>query len=200
MKGTLAHRLAAIRQPFTTQEALAHGISRATLFRAVKDGRLLRRCHGVYELPDAPDGNPNRDFETLAVKGVPFVVSLVSALYLHGITTQVPRQIWIALPPGTRTPVPGSVPVECQRVKEPAYSFGARRMDLGGFSVPVYSPAKTVADCFKFRGKVGLDVSLEALHDGWRQKKFTVDELMEAARVDRVERIVRPYAEGMLAP
>ena len=71
---------------------------------------------------------------------------------------------------------------------------------MDGLSVPVYSPAKTVADCFKFRNKIGLDVAMEALRDGWRKRKFTADELMAAARVDRVERVIRPYAEGMLVP
>ena len=177
-----------------------HGISRAVLSRAVKEGRLVRRCRGVYELPDAPVEHLDREFENLLARRVPFVATLASALFIHGLTTQIPHQVWIAVPPGTRTPETGGAPAECVRVKEPAYSYGVVRMDAGGVEIPVYSAAKTIADCFKFRSRIGLDVAVEALHGGWRNRKFTTDELMEAARVDRVERVIRPYAEGMLIP
>lgn len=176
------------------------GISRAVLSRAVKEGRLLRRCRGVYEPPDAPVEHLDREFENLLARRVPFVATLVSALFIHGLTTQIPHQIWIAVPPGTRTPEVGGAPVECVRVKDPAYSHGVIRMQAGDVEIPVYSAAKTIADCFKFRSKIGLDVAVEALHDGWRNRKFTTEELMAAARVDRVERVIRPYTEGMLIP
>lgn len=181
-------------------EAGARGVSRAVLSRAVKDGRLVRRCRGVYERQDAPIEHFNREFENLVLRGVPFVATLISALRFHDLTDQLPHQLWIAIPPKAETPNPGGPPVQCVRVKEPAYSFGVQMIDGGGFKIPVYTAAKTVADCFKFRNKIGLDVAVEALHDGWRKKKFTAFQLMEAARMDRVENVMRPYTTGMLIP
>ena len=196
----LPRKMSGLNRPFTTGEARERGVSRAVLSRAVKEGRLVRRCRGVYEFPDAPIEHFNIEFENLVRRGIPFVATLISALRLHDLTDQLPHQLWIAIPPKAETPNPGGPPVQCVRVKEPAYSYGVETMDGGGFDIPVYSAAKTVADCFKFRNKIGLDVAVEALHDGWRQKKFTAEQLMAAARVDRVENVMRPYAEGMLIP
>ena len=106
-----------------------------------------------------------------------------------------------APPDGPVSPLRGSgTHTICTYQSEPAYSAFAEERDFGGFRAKVYSPAKTVADCFKFRGKVGLDVAIEALHDGWRHRKFTTDGLMAAARIDGVENVIRPYAMGMLVP
>lgn len=196
----LQKQLSGLKRPFTTGEARSRGVSRAVLSRAVKEGRLARRCRGVYEFPGAPVEHFNIEFENLVRLGVPFVATLISALRLHDLTDQLPHQLWIAVPSKADPPNPGGPPVQCVRVKEPAFSFGVETVDGGGFDIPVYSAAKTVADCFKFRNRIGLDVAVEALHDGWRKKKFTADQLMAAARVDRVENVMRPYAEGMLIP
>lgn len=184
---------------FRTKDAEALGVPRAALARLLAGGELERDARGVYQVAGL-EPNPNFQIGVLVARGVPFVVSLLTALRLHGLTTQLPSSLWITVPHGRHCPVGAGLHTVCTYQSEPAYSAGVSEMDLGGFRAPVYSPAKTIADCFKFRAKVGLDVALEALHDGWRQRKFTVDELMEAARIDRVERILRPYAEGMLVP
>lgn len=189
-----------LRGQFTTREAEAHGLSRMALSRMVRSGRIVRLVRGVYEASDHVPEHPFPELETLLKQGVPFVATLLTALRLHGFTSQLPPQIWIAIPPGRRTPSEGGVPVECVRVAEPAFSWGVVRKDCQGLAIPLYSPEKTVADCFKFRNKIGLDVALEALHDGWRKRLFTVDGLMAAARVDRVSRVIHPYVEGMLVP
>ena len=129
-----------------------------------------------------------------AAKRVPRgVVCLASALRYHEIGTQAPHQVWLALPRGTSPPRTGNIRF-CQ-FSEACYAFGIEEHKLSGGTIRVYSPAKTVADCFKYRNKYGLDVALEALRDGWREKKFTMRELNAAAEVCRVRRVLRPYLE-----
>ena len=184
---------------FRSRDAEALGVSRTMLARHAARGLVERDARGVYRIV-GPDTNPYVQLGVLAARGVSFVVSLLSALRLHGFTEQLPSSLWITVPQGRHRPVGAGTHTICSYQSEPAYSSFVQRIDVDGLSVPVYSPAKTVADCFKFRNKIGLDVAMEALHDGWRKRKFTADELMAAARVDRVERVIRPYAEGMLVP
>jgi predicted transcriptional regulator of viral defense system len=124
------------------------------------------------------------------------VVCLISALSYHEITTQIPHEIWLTIPRGSWRPDVEYPPLNLTYVSGPAYSFGIQEHVINGVAVKIYSPAKTVADCFKFRNKVGLDVAIEALREAWRSRKVTMDELVEAAGVDRVSKIMRPYLEA----
>lgn len=131
-----------------------------------------------------------------ATKRVPRgVVCLASALQFHGIGTQSPHQVWLALPRGSNFPRIGDLPLRFCKYSPASYAFGAHGHSLPGGTVRVYSPAKTVADCFKYRNKYGLDMAIEALREGWREKKFTMKELSDAAAVCRVSRVMQPYLE-----
>jgi predicted transcriptional regulator of viral defense system len=131
-----------------------------------------------------------------AAKRVPRgVVCLISALQFHRIGTQAPHQVWLALPRATNFPRSGNPPFRFCKFSQASYAFGVGEHALPGGPVRIYSPAKTVADCFKYRNKYGLDVAVEALREGWREKKFTMSELTKAAAVCRVSRVLQPYLE-----
>ncbi|MEO7207231.1 MAG: transcriptional regulator [Steroidobacteraceae bacterium] len=123
-------------------------------------------------------------------------ICLVSALRFHDIGAQAPHQVWIAVEQGAARPRLDYPPIRVTIVSGAAFSFGVERHQIDGVSVRVYSPAKTVADCFKFRNKIGLDVAIEALREALRAKRFTRDELWVAAKICRVTKVMRPYIEA----
>jgi len=160
-------------------------------------GVLLRVGRGLYTLADR---QPSASFSiNQALARVPSgIVCLVSALEFHGFTTQVGYRVWIAV--GDKRPLRiADVPVRIVRMTGRSFGEGVEEHAIGGATIRVFSPAKTIADCFKFRRLVGLDVALEALREGWRERKFSVDDLMACARVDRVEKLVMPYVEMLVA-
>ena len=122
---------------------------------------------------------------------------LISALQFHNLTTQIAPQVWIAIENKSWEPSFDYPPLEIVRLTGPAFSFGVEEHKIDRITVKVYSPAKTVADCFKFRNKIGLDVAMEALRETWRSRKATMDELWEAAKVCRVANVMRPYLEAI---
>jgi predicted transcriptional regulator of viral defense system len=125
------------------------------------------------------------------------VLCLLTALQFHEIGTQLPHEVWIALPEATQTPAPGYPTLRVTRLRGAAYSDGIQTVTEHGAPTRVYSAAKTVTDCFKFRNKIGLDVALEALMDAWRSRKVTMTELSHFARINRVERVMQPYLEAV---
>ena len=179
---------------FSVQDALAKGLTRQELSRLVAQGSVERLARGVYVLAKAAQ-SPFLELGILARKGVDFVVALESALQLHGFPDAAPHAVWIAMKRGARRPKV-DFPLEIVRVDERSLSHGVEGRVIDGIPVRVYSAAKTVADLFKFRNRLGLEIALGALKSGLREKKFSVDELMRAADVDRVRRIVLPYVEG----
>lgn len=183
---------------FRTRDAEALGISRASLATHLARKTIEKDARGVYEIVGR-ETNEHFQFSVLAARGVPFVVSLLSALRLHGLTTQLPSSLWITVPHGRHCPIGTGVHTVCTYQSEPAYSTGIEKRTMDGFSVSVYSAAKTVVDCFKFRRKVGLDVALEALRAGWETKTVTVQELDRIAKICRMDTVMRPYIEGMLS-
>ena len=125
------------------------------------------------------------------------VLCLLSALQFHEIGTQLTHDVWVALPEATQTPAPGYPALRVTRLRGAAYSEGIQTLTEHGAPIRVYSPAKTVTDCFKFRNKIGLDVALEALKDAWRSRKVTMAELSHFARINRVESVMQPYLEAV---
>ncbi|HEY7351422.1 MAG TPA: type IV toxin-antitoxin system AbiEi family antitoxin domain-containing protein [Terriglobales bacterium] len=182
---------------FRPRELDVVGIPREYL-RQAKDRGLVRQvARGLY----VAEGSRVTEYHTLveAAKRVPQgVVCLLSALRFHGLTTQAPHEVWIAIAHKARRPRADYPPMRIVHFSGEALSFGVREKILEGAIVRVFDPAKTVADCFKFRHKIGLDVALEALRDCYRQKKATMDELFVAARVCRVARIMQPYLESLV--
>ena len=125
------------------------------------------------------------------------MVCLISALDYHGLTTEIPHEIWLAILRKARPPQLEYPPLKIVRMTDAAHRFGVETHSIDGVEVRITSPAKTVADCFKFRSLVGHDVALEALRDCWRKKKATSDELWKAAKVCRMSNIMRPYMEAL---
>ena len=164
----------------------------------MRDAGLIERLgRGLYRFAKAPPLS-NPDLVTVALRVPKGIVCLISALSFHDITTQVPHAVHIALPFGTERPRLDSPPTRFSWFKEPAYASGAEAHKIDGVPVRVYSPEKTVADCFKFRNKIGLDVALEALKLCLNKKRSKPDILLKYARICRVERVMRPYLEALL--
>jgi predicted transcriptional regulator of viral defense system len=188
---SLARRSGVIRPG----DVRAKGIAPVYLTRLVRSGALVRVGRGLYSLAG---GAPTADRTVVeAACHVPRgVVCLLSALRLHGLTTQTPPAVWMAIDVKARRPAAAGPPLEIVRMSGPALTQGIEERTLEGVRVRLYGPAKTVADCFKFRNKIGLDVAIEALRD-YRRRRGSVDELLRYAEVCRVGRVIRPYLEAL---
>jgi len=174
----------------------AIGIPREYLLRLYRQGKLLRAGRGMYSLPDAAI-TERHSYAEVAKRVPEAVLCLLSALAFHQFTTQNPAFVWIALRQGARTPAIGSPTLRVVRLSGPSLIEGVEDHRVEGVSIHVYSVAKTVADCFKFRNKVGLDVAIEALKDSLRQKKTNVSEIYRYAKICRVSKVIRPYLEAL---
>lgn len=172
------------------------GIPRVYLRRLFAEGVLENPERGLYVLADAEVSEHQSLLE--ACKRVPQgVVCLLSALQFHELTTQAPFEVWLAIAANARRPRVLNPPLRIVRFSGPALTEGIEVHKVRGVIVRVYSPAKTVADCFKYRNKIGLDVALESLRDCWRKRKATMDQLYHAAQICRVGRVIRPYLESL---
>ena len=171
-------------------------IPRNYLTRLVQRGQLQKLERGMYTAESLP---ASEHISLLEVsRRVPKgVICLLSALAFHGIGTQVPGEVWIAIDVKAWAPRITSPAVRIIRFSGKALHYDVRQKQVMGGTIRVYSPAKTVADCFKFRNKIGTEVALEALRDSYRQKKATMNELFEAAKVCRVANVMRPYLESL---
>jgi predicted transcriptional regulator of viral defense system len=180
-----------------TSQALALGIAPRTLY-AMRDSGLLRQIsRGTYQLADQdPIGNP--DLVSVAKRIPKAVVCLISALHFHGLTTQIPHRVYIALPQPAEKPRLEFPPLEIIWLSAKAYSAGITIQTIDRVPIKVYSIEKTIADCFKFRNKVGNDVALEALKEYLKTPQRDIDLLLSHARIDRVEALISPYLEALI--
>ncbi len=174
----------------------AIGLPREYLIRLHRQGKLNRSGRGIYTVPDA-NVTERHSYAEVAKRVPEAVICLLSALAFHEITTQSPPSVWIALPKGARKPVLPSPSLRIVRLSGPSLTEGIDNHQVEGVPVRVYSAAKTVADCFKFRNKIGLDVAIEALKDCLRQKKASVNEIYRYAKLCRVSNVIRPYMEAL---
>jgi predicted transcriptional regulator of viral defense system len=172
------------------------GIPRAYLTRMVKTGRLEKTGRGIYQLPDIPQSE-NAGMEIITAKIPQAVFCLLTALQFHQLTNQLPRQIWVAMPQGSHTPKVTYPPITMIQCNPKHLEDGVEICRCNNHDFRIYNVAKTIVDCFKHRNKVGLDVALEALKAGLRQKKVTVDELWYFAKIARVTKVMRPYIEAL---
>jgi len=179
------------------RDLVQSGISRQSLIRLVNKGVLVRPARGLYVRADAQVSEHHCLAEV--AKLVPLgVVCLLSALRFHKLTTQEPYEVWLALSNKAWKPKNTPTSLHIVRFSEKALSHGVETRTVGGVPIKVFSPAKTVADCFKFRSTVGVDVAVEAFKDCWEQQKATMDELWEAAKVCRMSNVMRPYMESLV--
>jgi len=173
-----------------------YGIPREYLRRLCDRGVLERQARGIYTLRGAEITEHHSLVQ--ACKRTPKgVICLLSALRFHGLTTQSPFEIWMAIDRKARLPKVEGVPLHVVRFSGRALTEGIERHRIEGVDVSVYCPAKTVADCFKYRNKIGLDVALEALRECRRERRCTMDDLWRFAKVCRVANVMRPYLEAM---
>jgi|SRR5437016_3086167 len=171
-------------------------IPRIYLKRLVDRGELQKIGRGLYTV-DETAASEHMSLLEVNHKVPKAVVCLLSALRFHEIGTQMPSEVWIALDVKAWIPRMKYPPVRIVRFSGEALRFGIQEQRVEGGRIRLYSPAKTVADCFKFRHKIGIDVALEALRDSYRQKKASMNELWEAAKVCRVANVMRPYLESL---
>ena len=180
-----------------TAQALRMGIHPSTLYAMRDFGSLEVVSRGVYRLADAdPLGNP--DLVTVATRVPNGVICLISALAFHEITTQIPHEIHVALQRGSQEPRLDHPPIKIYRFSGQAFTAGVEIHELDGVSVSIYSLEKTLADCFKFRNKIGLDTAVEAVRFYRERRGVNVDALMHFAKICRVEKVMRPYLEAIL--
>jgi len=162
----------------------------------VEQGSMERVGRGLYTLPDTMM-HEHSDLAEIATRAPNSVVCLVSALRFHDLTTQLPHEIWIAIEGTSWKPQIDYPPVNVFRFSGKAFHFGIETHEVNHVEVKVYSVAKTIADCFKFRNKIGLDIALEALRDALYQKRATINEIWQAAKVCRMTNVMRPYLEAI---
>jgi predicted transcriptional regulator of viral defense system len=174
------------------------GWSPQLLIRLHQAGKLQRFARGLYGLSDA-EVSEHQTLIEVCQRVPKAVLCLLSALQFHAIGTQLPHEVWIALPEATQAPAVSYPTLRITRLRGAAYSEGIQTVTDHGAPIRVYSAAKTVTDCFKFRNKIGLDVALEALKDAWRSRRVTMAELNHFAKLNRVERVMRPYLEAVAA-
>ncbi len=172
------------------------GIHRQYLKRLEQQGLLVRSARGIYTFADTEITSSHTLAET--AKRVPHgVVCLLSALSFYELTTQAPFEVWLAINQKARPPKDELLPIRVVYMSGQALFAGIEEHQIEGVPVRVYSLAKTVADCFKFRNKIGLDVALEALRQCWRKRHCTMDELWAYAKICRVQNVMRPYLESL---
>lgn len=180
-----------------TRDIYALGISPRVLYRLLKMGKIVATTRGLLYLP----GVVSSEHQTLMEIGLRVpkgVICLLSALRFHDIGTQNPPQVWLAIDRKAKKPRVKNINLKIVRFSMSTLRYGVEKRNIHGVPVSVTNPAKTVADCFKYRNKIGLDVALEALREGWRGRLFTFDELYRAAKVCRVTNVIRPYVEAMM--
>jgi predicted transcriptional regulator of viral defense system len=180
-----------------TGEALSAGIHPRILYEMERSGILEKLARGLFRLADMPPlGNP--DLVSVALKVPNGVICLISALAYHEITTQIPHEVYLALNRGAEPPRLEHPPIRVFWFTGQAFTLGIESDSLDGVQVRIYSLEKTIADCFKYRNKIGLDTAIEALKLYRQRKHFEVDALMGFARICRVEKVIRPYLEALL--
>lgn len=189
--------LARFRGVLRPRDLKEHGLPREVLLRLEKDGLLERRARGLYVPTSIERGE--HEMLTLAAARAPHgVICLLSALRFHDLTTQNPFEIWLAIDRNARPPNEPGLPLHIVRFSGEALIAGVEQHEIDGVSVQVYTPAKTVADCFKYRRKIGLDVALEALREYLSSSGRSMDELWRYAGICRVQNVMRPYLEAMV--
>ena len=195
-RSNLAQELLQDKGMVRAHELVRIGVAGETLQQLLRSGALVRVSRGLYAAPERAL-NEHDQLAQLAIKHPKMVFCLLTALQIHGLTTQAPHEVWVAISANARAPQVSYPPLRIVRLSDPDMQVVTISLD-GVVRIPVTSVAKTVADCFKFRNKIGLDIALEALRDAWLRKKVTMDELWESAQLCRVANVMRPYLESLV--
>lgn len=178
-------------------KAIELGIHPNTLREMVDTGWLVKEATGIYRMASLPPLS-NPDLVQVSLRIPHGVICLVSALSFHQMTTQIPYKIYIAIPQNTKRPNIDYPPIEVIKPSGDAYSSGILEYQIEGVTVRIYNKEKTVADCFRFRKKIGQDIAIEALKQYLHEKGRNIEKLLYFARIDRVEKVITPYIEAMI--
>ncbi|MFK0571952.1 type IV toxin-antitoxin system AbiEi family antitoxin domain-containing protein [Endozoicomonas sp.] len=179
-----------------SRDITARGLPRVALTRLVREGLLIRLDRGLYALPDR-QVSEHGSLAEVASKYPDGIVCLLSALRVHGLTTQSPFNVWLAIPNKDRSPKMDYPPLRIVRFSGKALTEGIEEHVIDGVTVHMTNVARTVVDCFKFRNKIGLDVALESLREAWGNKRVSMDDLWRYAVLFRVANVMRPYMESL---
>ena len=180
-----------------TSEVLSAGIHPRTLYKLRDEGHIIKLDRGLYKLNDhAPLSNP--DVAIVAARVPKAKICLISALDFHDMTKEIPHKVHIAIARTQRDPKIDYPPIEVYRFTGESFTKGVETHEIDGQTIQVYNPAKTIADCFKFRNKIGKDIALEALQRGLEEKNVEVKEILKYAKICRVENIIKPYLEATI--
>jgi len=179
-----------------TRDLMALGVHTDVLYALRQEGRIIELGRGLYRLTDAGEAE-HPDLALIAARAPTAAVCLISALSYHGITTQIPSAVSLAVPRGSYHRIKMSIPVTVYRFDPKTFLEGLETHRIGGMPLKIYSVARTVVDCFKFRNKVGLDIALEALRLARQRKKLQNRELLHYARLLRVEKPMTPYLQAI---
>ncbi|MDE0457180.1 MAG: transcriptional regulator, partial [Chromatiales bacterium] len=174
------------------------GVTAATMSRMERAGAVIRLSRGVYQMPDA-DLDPNHNLAEAAKRMPKGVVCLVSALAFHGLTDQLPPRVWMAIGPKDWAPQCSGTDIRIVRFTDSLLREGIETHAIEGVSVKIFGVARTVADCFRHRGKVGLSVAIEGLQEALKQRKATPAEIARQAGERGVSTVIRPYLEALTA-
>lgn len=179
-----------------TSDVLSAGVHPRTLYKLRDMGYITQMDRGLYKLSEK---EPLRfpDLSMVALKVPSATICLVSALDFHGMTNEIPHKVHIAIARTQRDPKIDYPPIEVYRFTDKSLTEGIEKHEIDGHTIRVYNPSKTIADCFKFRRKIGIDIAIEALQEGLRQKKATVKQILKYAEICRVERVITPYMEAV---
>ncbi|TVQ17307.1 MAG: transcriptional regulator [Spirochaetaceae bacterium] len=178
-----------------TRDLEEAGVSRTAIRRLCESGELVHVARGLYRLPGAPQ-TERQDLAEAAARVPGGVICLLSALRFHGLTTQNPFEVWMAIDRKAWRPRVAHPPLRLFYLSGPPLEAGVEEHEVAGVTVRVFSAAKTVADCFKFRNKIGIDVALEALREYRRTNPKRLEDIWRFAQIDRVTRVIQPYLEG----
>jgi predicted transcriptional regulator of viral defense system len=180
-----------------SKELKGLSVSRSHLWNLAKAGKIERVGRGLYRAKETPISANETLLEV--AKRVPLgVLCLSSALRYHELSTENPFEVWLAIKRGAWSPKLDNPSVRVVHFSEAAFEFGIETHSVDGGTLRVYSPAKTVADCFKFRSKIGMETAIQALRSAYREKKASMDQLWRAAKVCRVVNVMRPYMESLV--
>ncbi len=182
---------------FRTTKILELGVHPRILYQLRDTGEIEQVDRGVFRLIQSrPISHP--DLMTIAIRCPQSVICMVSALAFHEITTQIPHKVSIAIKKGAEIPKIQSLPIEVHHFSDLSFNAGIKIYKIDGMKIRIYNLEKTIADCFKFRNQIGMDIVLEALKLYMSQKKFKPNDILEYARICRVEKIIKPYLEAMV--
>ena len=179
------------------KDLIEHRLPRDYLYVLAQEGVIERVARGLYQWPNKDLGR-HQSLAAICKMAPRTVVALLSALNYHNMTTQNPHQVWLAIDRKSWRPEISYPPVRFITMSSESLQAGVEVYSIEGVPIKVFSPAKTVVDCFKYRNKVGLDVALEALREGWSKRKFTMDELQVYAEICRVKKVMQPYLESLV--